>query len=243
MAGHSKWKNIREKKGKTDSQRGKIFTKLSRELIVAVKDGGPDPASNARLRDAISKARSANVPNDNIKRVIEKAAGSGDATRYETIVYEGYGPGGVAVIVEAMTDNKNRTAAEVRHHFDKYGGNLGTDGCVSWSFERKGVILIDNETGQIEEETLLLEALEAGASDVETEDTVFVVYTTPELFSDIRLVLEESGYHFLSAQIELLPQNYVKLDGDEDKLKFEKMLSLFEDNEDVQNVWHNLEEE
>ena len=239
MAGHSKWKNIREKKGKTDNKRGKTFTKISRELIVAVKEGGADPTTNARLRDAISKARSANVPNDNVKRVIEKAAGSGDNTRYETIIYEGYGPGGIAVIVEAMTDNKNRTAAEVRHHFDKYGGNLGTDGCVSWSFDRKGVILIDNESKSIEEELFLLEALEAGASDVETEDDIFAVYTSPEQFSDVRQKLEESSYTFLSAQIELVPQNYVNLESEEDRVKFEKMLALFEDNDDVQNVWHN----
>ena len=242
MAGHSKWKNIREKKGKTDAQRGKIFTKLSRELIVAVKEGGADPSSNARLRDAISKARSANVPNDNIKRVIEKAAGSSDNTRYETNIYEGYGPGGVAVIVETMTDNKNRTAAEVRHYFDKYGGNLGTDGCVSWSFTRKGVIIIDNEAGNIDEETLLLEALEAGADDLETGDNMFAVYTTADAFSDVRFSLEEKGYSFLSAQIELVPQNYIKLDSDDEKIKFEKMISLFEDNDDVQNVFHNLED-
>ena len=242
MAGHSKWKNIREKKGKTDAQRGKIFTKLSRELIVAVKEGGADPSSNARLRDAISKARSANVPNDNIKRVIEKAAGSADHTRYETNIYEGYGPGGIAVIVETMTDNKNRTAAEVRHYFDKFGGNLGTDGCVSWSFTRKGVMIIDNEAGNIDEETLLLEALETGADDLETGDNMFAVYTTAETFSDVRFLLEEKGYPFLSAQIELVPQNYIKLESDEEKVKFEKMLSLFEDNDDVQNVFHNLEE-
>ena len=241
MAGHSKWKNIREKKGKTDAQRGKIFTKISRELIVAVKEGGADPAQNAKLREILIKARAANVPNDNIKRVIEKAAG-GDNTTYESNTYEGYGPSGVAVIVETMTDNKNRTAAEMRHFFDKYGGNLGTEGCVSWSFDRKGVIIIDNETGSLEEDAVMLDALEAGADDIEREEGVFAVYTAPDLFGDVRQTLEDKGYAFLSAQVEMVPQNYMKLESDEDLRKMGKLLEMFEDSDDVQNVWHNWEE-
>ena len=241
MAGHSKWKNIREKKGKTDAQRGKIFTKISREIIVAVKEGGPDPTSNSRLREAIAKARASNVPNDNIKRVIEKAAG-GDNVNYETNIYEGYGPSGVAVIVESMTDNKRRTAADVRLYFDKYGGNLGTEGCVSWSFDRKGVLVIDNEAGNLDEDTVMMDALEAGAEDVSPEEGVFAIYTAPEQFGDVRLALEAGGYTFLSAQVELVPQNFVKLESDGDIAKMEKLLSMLEENDDVQNVWHNWDE-
>ena len=240
MAGHSKWKNIREKKGKTDAQRGKIFTKISRELIVAVKEGGADPASNAKLRDALAKARTANVPNDNIKRVIEKAAG--DGADYERGSYEGYGPSGVAIIVETMTDNRNRTAAEMRHHFDKYGGNLGAEGCVSWSFDRNGVIIIDNEGGALEEDTVLLDALDAGAMDMNREEGIFAVYCLSDDFGDVRQALEEKGYSFLSAQIEMVPQNVIRLDSDEDRRKMEKLLDMFEDSDDVQNVWHNWEE-
>ncbi|MCL2842306.1 MAG: YebC/PmpR family DNA-binding transcriptional regulator [Oscillospiraceae bacterium] len=241
MAGHSKWKNIRERKGKSDAQRGKIFTKIGREMTVAVKEGGPDPASNAKLRDAIAKARAANVPNDNIKRVIEKASG-GDGTTYEVNTYEGYGPSGVAVIVETMTDNKNRTAADMRHYFDKYGGNLGTEGCVSWSFDRKGVLVIDNEAGDLDEDTVMLDALEAGAADFEPDEAVFVVHTTPEQFGDTRQALEDKGYVFLSAQVEMVPQNYMTLDEEEARKKMEKLLVMFEDLDDVQNVWHNWEE-
>jgi len=238
MAGHSKWNNIKQKKGKTDAQRGKIFTKISRELIVAVKEGGGDPASNAKLRDAIAKARAANVPNDNIKRVIEKAAG-GDNTTYEVGTYEGYGPSGVAVIVETMTDNRNRTASDMRHYFDKYGGNLGTEGCVAWSFDRKGVLVIDNENETQDEDAVMLDALDAGAADFTFEETVFVIYTVPETFGDVRTMLEEKGYAFLSAQIEMVPQNDIKLENPEDRAKMEKLLSMLEDNDDVQNVWHN----
>jgi len=237
MAGHSKWKNIRERKGKSDAQRGKIFTKIGREMTVAIKEGGPDPASNAKLRDAIAKARAANVPNDNIKRVIEKA--SGDGANYEVNVYEGYGPSGVAVIVETMTDNKNRTAADMRHYFDKYGGNLGAEGCVAWSFDKKGVILIDNEAGKLEEDTVMMDALEAGAADFEPDEGIFAIYTAPEQFGEVRGVLEEKGYSFLSAQIEMVPQNDVKLADEEDVKKMEKLLDMLEDLDDVQNIWHN----
>ena len=238
MAGHSKWKNIREKKGKTDAQRGKAFTKISRELIVAVKEGGSDPTANAKLRDAIAKARAANVPNDNIRRVIEKAAG-GDNTTYETGIYEGYGPSGVAIIVETMTDNRNRTASDMRHYFDKYGGNLGAEGCVAWSFDKKGVLVIDNESGDLDEDTVMLEALDAGAIDFSAEDGVFVIHTTPEIFGDVRMTLEQKDYAFLSAQVEMVPRDYIQLDDETDRAKMEKLLSMFEDSDDVQNVWHN----
>ena len=242
MAGHSKWKNIRERKGKSDANRGKIFTKVAREMAVAVKEGGPDPDHNARLREAIVKARAANMPSDNIKRTIEKAAGGGDNTVYEENVYEGYGPSGVAVIVETMTDNKNRTAAEIRLYFDKYGGNLGTAGCVSWSFDKKGLILIDNEQGKLTEEDVLLDALEAGASDLEPDEGMFAVYTAPEQFGDVRMALESKGYAFLSAEVAMTPQTYVKLESEDDIKKMEKLLSLLEDSDDVQNIWHNWAE-
>jgi len=242
MAGHSKWKNIRERKGKSDAQRGKIFTKVAREISVAVKEGGADLAQNSKLRDAVAKARAANMPNDSIKRTIEKAAGGGDNTTYEVGIYEGYGPRGVAVIVETMTDNKNRTAADMRHYFDKYGGNLGTEGCVSWSFDKKGVIVIDNESGALEEEAVMLDALEAGAADLESEEGVFAVYTAPEQFGDVRVALEEKGYNFLSTQVEMVPQSYIQLEGEEDRKKMEKLLTMLEDLDDVQNTWHNWEE-
>lgn len=240
MSGHSKWKNIAHKKEKTDAQRAKVFTKLSREIIVAVKEGGADPAANARLKDVIAKARAGNVPSDNIKRVIERAAGSGAGDNYESIQYEGYGPGGVAVIVETMTDNRNRTASEMRHYLDKNGGNLGATGCVSWSFDSKGVIVIERE-GRDEDETML-EALEAGAADFAAEDEVFEIYTAPEDFGDVCERLEKKKYIFLSAQVEMVPQTYVTLT-DEEHLKFmQRLLDMLEDNDDVQNVWHNWDE-
>jgi len=242
MSGHSKWNNIKQKKGKTDAQRAKIFTKISREIIVAVKESGGDPSANSKLRDVIAKAKAANVPNDNIKRVIERASGSGDNVSYEMNTYEGYGPSGIAVIVETMTDNKNRTASEMRHYFDKYGGNMGQEGCVSWSFDKKGVIIIDNEDAKLDEETVMMDALESGADDFEAEEGIFEIYTAPDAFSDVRTKLEEKSYAFLSAQVEMVPQNYIKLESDDDVIKMEKMLSMFEDNDDVQNVWHNWEQ-
>jgi len=241
MAGHSKWKNIRERKGKSDAQRGKIFTKIGREMTVAVKEGGADPASNAKLRDAIAKARAANVPNDNIKRVIEKASG-GDGATYEVNIYEGYGPSGVAVIVETMTDNKNRTASDMRHYFDKYGGNLGAEGCVSWSFDRKGIFVIENTDGVLDEDVVMQDALDVGATDFEPEESIIAIYTTPEAFGDVRQALAEKGYEFLSAQVEMVPQNYMRLEDEADIAKMEKLLSMMEDLDDVQNVWHNWEE-
>jgi len=240
MSGHSKWKNIQRTKGAQDAKRGKVFTKIAREMIVAVKEGGGgDPANNSRLAVAIAKAKAANMPGDNIKRTIDKALGSGSGDSYERVAYEGYGPGGVAVIVEAMTDNRNRTAAEVRHHFDKYGGKMGAAGCVSWSFDRKGVIAVDNEDGELDEDQVLLDAIEAGAGDVEVDDGVFEVFTAPDDFTSVNNILEAAGYKFLSAQVEMVPQNYVALTDPADVKNMEKMLELLEDSDDVQNVWHN----
>jgi len=244
MSGHSKWHNIQKTKGAQDAKRAQIFTKISREIMVAVKEGGSgDPANNSRLAAAITKAKAANMPNDNIKRVIDRALGSNDSSNYERITYEGYGPSGVAIIVEAMTDNRNRTAAEMRHYFDKYGGNMGTTGCVSWSFSRKGVIIIDNEDQSLDEDKVMMDALEAGAADVENDGNVFEVYTDPDDFQQVVDAMEKQGYKFLSAQIEMVPQNYVKLTNEEDIKNLQKMLEMFEDNDDVQNVWHNWEEE
>ena len=240
MAGHSKWKNIQRTKGAQDAKRGKIFTKIAREIIVAVKEGGSgDPSTNSRLAAAVAKAKVANMPNDNIKRTIERAIGSGSADSYERVTYEGYGPRGVAVIVEAMTDNRNRIAAEIRLNFDKYGGNLGTSGCVSWSFDRKGVIVIDNEDGKLDEEAVLNDALEAGADDIETDESVFEIHTSPDGFTSVSGALESAGYNFLSAQIEMVPQSYVTLTDPADIKNMEKILQLMEDNDDVQDVWHN----
>jgi len=241
MSGHSKWKNIQRTKGAQDAKRGKIFTKIAREMIVAVKEGGGgDPANNSRLAAVIAKAKAANMPGDNIKRTIDKALGAGAGDNYERVTYEGYGPCGAAVIVDAMTDNRNRTAAEIRHHFDKYGGNMGTSGCVSWSFQRKGVIIIDNEDGELDEEKALTDALESGANDIETGDGIFEVHTPPDEFADVSKALESLGYRFFSAEIEMVPQSYITLTNPVDIKNMEKMLELMEDSDDVQNVWHNV---
>jgi YebC/PmpR family DNA-binding regulatory protein len=243
MSGHSKWHNIQRTKGAADAKRAQAFTKIAREMSVAVKEGGSgDPANNSRLAAVIAKAKATNMPNDNIKRVIDKALGSGAGDSYESVTYEGYGPQGVAVIVEAMTDNRNRTASEVRHHFDKYGGNMGATGCVSWSFDRKGVIIIDNEDGDWDEDTVLGDVLEAGADDLVTDESVFEVYTSVEAFNSVTAALEKK-YKFLSAQIEMVPQNYIKLTNPDDVKNMEKLLENMEDNDDVQNVWHNWEQE
>jgi YebC/PmpR family DNA-binding regulatory protein len=243
MSGHSKWHNIQKTKGAADARRGKTFTKIAREMIVAVKEGGSgDPANNSRLAAVVTKAKAANMPNDNIKRTIEKALGSGSADSYESITYEGYGPSGVSVIVETMTDNRNRTAAEMRHYFDKYGGNLGAAGCVSWSFDKKGVIIIDNERQKLSEDTVMTDALEAGAADFEPGELCFEVYTGAETFQTVVDALEKSGYSFLSAQVEMVPQTYVTLTVEDDIKNMRKMLDMFEDNDDVQDVWHNWEE-
>ncbi len=240
MSGHSKWKNILHKKEKTDAQRAKVFTKIGREIAVAVREGGPDPAVNSKLRDCIAKAKANNVPNDNVKRIIERASGA-DGANYETIVYEGYGPCGVAVIVETLTDNRNRTASEMRHYFDKFGGNLGASGCVSWQFDKKGVIVI--ERGELDEDEVMMACIEAGADDVETQDEVFEVYTAPESVGEVAEALSEAGYTLLSAESALVPQNYVKLEAEDDMKNMQKLLDMLEDNDDVQNVWQNWDDE
>ena len=245
MSGHSKWHNIQKTKGAQDAKRAQAFTKIAREMIVAVKEGGSgDPNNNSRLATVIAKAKAANMPNDNIKRTIEKALGSGDTSNYERINYEGYGPCGIAVIVETMTDNRNRTASEVRHYFDKYGGNMGANGCVSWSFDRKGVIVIDNEDGDLDEDTVMEAALDAGADDFEADGEVFNVYTQPDSVAQVAEALTNAGYTLLSAQAEMIPQNgYIKLTNEDDIKNMTKMLDMFEDNDDVQNVYHNWDQE
>ena len=243
MSGHSKWHNIQKTKGAADAKRAQAFTKIAREMIVAVKEGGSgDPANNSRLAAVVAKAKAANMPNDNIKRTIEKALGAGSTENYERVTYEGYGPSGVAIIVEAMTDNRKRTASEVRHYFDKYGGNMGAEGCVSWSFDRRGVIVIDNEEEELDEDTVMMDALEAGADDLRTDEGVFTVYTNdPAAFPAVSETLEAKKYKLLSAQEEMVPQNYVKLESEEDLKNLNKMLKMFDDNEDVENVFHNCE--
>ena len=243
MSGHSKWHNIQKTKGAADAKRSQIFTKIAREMIVAVKQGGSgDPNNNSRLATVVAKAKAANMPNDNIKRTIDKALGSGNADSYESVVYEGYGPSGVAVIVEALTDNRNRTAPEVRHLLDKYGKGLGTTGCVSWSFDQKGVIVIEKE--DLDEDTVMMDALDAGADDMDaSDDECFEITTTPDGFGTVLAALEEKGYSFVSAKVEMVPQNYVKLESEEDIKNMEKLIDLLEENEDVQNVYHNWEQE
>ncbi|MEG1813040.1 MAG: YebC/PmpR family DNA-binding transcriptional regulator, partial [Clostridia bacterium] len=224
MSGHNKWSTIKYKKEKTDAQRGKIFTKIGRELVIAVREGGSaDPASNGKLRDVIAKAKAANMPNDNIARSIKKAAGEGEGANYKEMTYEGYAPGGVAVIVEIVTDNLNRTASEVRHIFDKCGGALGANGCVSWMFERKGVIEMENEK-KLDEEELMMQALDAGAADVEVSEDVVVIYTDPADFSVVRENLEKAGCTFLSAERAMVPTNTVDISDPEMAEKVEKLI-------------------
>ena len=241
MAGHSKWANIKHKKSKTDAQKGKLFTKIGREIAIAVRNGGPDPVSNSRLRDVIAKAKSCNMPNESIQRSIKKAAGEGDTTNYETITYEGYGPSGVAVIVEALTDNRNRTAGDIRHLFDKFGGNMGATGCVSFMFEQKGQIII--ERGDKDEDEVMMIALDAGASDFQADEEYFEILTEPNDFTAVREKLEAAGFRFESAELTMIPQTYTKLTNPEDIEKMEKLLERLEDHDDVQNIWHNWEQE
>ncbi len=242
MSGHNKWSTIKQKKGKNDAARAKIFTKIGRELIVAVKEGGSaDPSVNSKLRDVIAKAKASNVPNDNIDRIIKKAAGDSDSANYESVTYEGYGPNGIAVIVEALTDNRNRTAGEVRHYFDKFGGNMGTQGCVTFMFEKKGVLVIEREELDADEDKVMEDALESGASDFEADEDIFTIYTEPSDFGAVRDELTKLGYSFVSAEVEMVPNNYTKLDNEEQKTAMQKMLDMFEDNDDIQNVWHNWE--
>lgn len=236
MSGHSKWSTIKRKKGANDAQRAKIFTKIAREITVVVKAGGPDPDNNSKLKDIIAKARSNNMPNDNIMRTIKKAAGETGGDNYEDITYEGYGPNGVAVIVETLTDNRNRTAADMRHYFDKFHGNLGQTGCVSFMFDRKGILIIEAD-GQ-DEDALMMDALDAGAEDFSAEDGYYEITTDPDACSAVREALE-GKYTISSSDVEMVPQTTVDLTDEEDVKCMSKLLEMLEDNDDVQNVYHN----
>ena len=240
MSGHSKWNNIKRKKEKTDAAKAKIFTKIGREIAVIVKQGGANPAENSKLKDAIAKAKAANVPNDNIERIIKKAAGDGDATNYEELVYEGYGPNGVAVIVETLTDNRNRTAGEMRHYFDKCGGNLGQSGSVMFMFDRRGQIVIEAEG--LDEEKVMEDALMSGAADFDFDGDVFTIDTEPNDMGTVRDALEEMGYTFLSAEVAYVPQTLTAIDDEESAAKMEKLIDMLEENDDVQEIWHNWDE-
>lgn len=240
MSGHSKWHNIQARKGKADAARGAVFTKIGREIAIAVRDGGANPESNGKLRDVIAKAKANNMPNDNIQRSIKKASGELGNVVYEQITYEGYAPGGVAVIVDTITDNRNRTASDVRHCFAKYGGNLGTTGSVGFLFDEKGVLVVERALGT-NEDALMDMAIEAGAEDVEVEEDVFQIITTPADFSAVREALEAKGLTFLSAEVSKIPQNTVTLPDEDTIQKVQKMLDMLDDNDDVQNVYHNAE--
>ena len=240
MSGHSKWSNIKHRKEKSDAQRGKIFTKLGREIVIAVKEGGSaDPAVNSRLADVVAKAKANNMPNDNITRSIKKAAGESEGVNYEEITYEGYAPGGVAVLVSAVTDNRNRTAADIRHIFDKNGGSLGATGCVAWMFDRVGQLVVE-ENAQDPDEMMML-ALDAGASDFEAVDGAFILSTDPNEFGAVRAALSEAGLSFMSAQIEMNPQNTVAVGDVETAAKIAGLLEKLEEHDDVQDVYHNAD--
>lgn len=239
MSGHSKWNNIKRKKGANDAARAKIFTKIGREMSVIVKAGGPDPSVNSKLRDCIAKAKSLNVPNDNIERIIKKASGDSDTSNYENCIYEGYGPSGIAVIVECLTDNRNRTAGDMRHYFDKCGGNLGSQGSVMFMFTRRGLIVVDAE-GQSEDDVMEV-ALEAGAEDFNAEEEVFEIITDPNSVGEVSEALTAKGYQVLSAEAEYYPSTFSSIDDEESMTKMQKLLDMLEDNDDVQNVWHNLD--
>lgn len=239
MSGHSKWSTIKRKKEATDSARAKVFTKIGREIMVCVKEGGGDPNNNSKLKDLIAKAKANNVPNDNIERVIKKAAGDGDKNSYETNVYEGYGPSGVAVIVECLTDNKNRTAADVRHYFDKFGGNLGTSGCVSFMFSQKGIIILENNG--LDEDKVMEDVFEVGASDFNMDGDTVEIVTDPSELHACREGLDAKGYNILSAEVEQIPATYTTLTDEDAIRKMNLLLEHLEDNDDVQNVYHNWE--
>ena len=240
MSGHSKWHNIQAKKGKADAQRGAVFTKIGREIAIAVREGGANPESNGNLRDIIAKAKANNMPNDNIQRSIKKASGELSNVVYEEITYEGYAPGGVAVIVDCISDNRNRTASDVRHCFAKYGGNLGTTGSVGFMFDEHGVLVVEREPGSDEDE-MMMTALDAGAEDVKVEEEVYEILTAPNDFSTVRENLEKQGFTFLSAEVQKIPQNTVEVTDPDTILKIQKMLDLLEENDDVQNVFHNAD--
>ena len=240
MSGHSKWHNIQAKKGKADAQRGAVFTKIGREIAIAVREGGANPESNGKLRDIIAKAKANNMPNDNIQRSIKKASGELSNVVYEEITYEGYAPGGVAVIVDCISDNRNRTASDVRHCFAKYGGNLGTTGSVGFMFDERGVLVVEKTPGSDEDE-MMMTALDAGAEDVNVEEDVYEILTAPNDFSAVREKLEQQGLTFLSAEVQKIPQNTVEVSDPETVEKIQKMLDLLEENDDVQNVFHNAD--
>jgi YebC/PmpR family DNA-binding regulatory protein len=240
MSGHSKWHNIQAKKGKADAQRGAVFTKIGREIAIAVREGGANPESNGKLRDIIAKAKANNMPNDNIQRSIKKASGELSNVVYEEITYEGYAPGGVAVIVDCISDNRNRTASDVRHCFAKYGGNLGTTGSVGFMFDERGVLVVEKQPGSDEDE-MMMTALDAGAEDVNVEEDVYEILTAPNDFSAVREKLEQQGLTFLSAEVQKIPQNTVAVTDPDTILKIQKMLDLLEENDDVQNVFHNAD--
>ncbi len=239
MSGHSKWSTIKRKKEATDGKRAKIFTKIGREIAVAVKEGGPDPASNSKLKDCIAKAKVNNVPNDNIERIIKKASGGEDRNEYEEIVYEGYGPCGVAVMVETLTDNRNRTAGDLRHYFDKNGGNLGQSGSVSFMFESKGVIVIENDG--IEEEKIFEDAMLDGVIEMEYTEEMVMIQTEPNALALVRDSLESLGYKFASAEVEFLPTSNTSIPDPDMVVKMQRLLDMLEDNDDVQEVWHNCD--
>lgn len=241
MSGHSKWHNIQAKKGKADAARGKIFTKLGRELLMAVRAGGPDVNSNSKLKDVVAKCKANNMPNDNIDKAIKRAAGDGNQENYEEIVYEGYGPNGVAIIVNATTDNRNRTASDVRHIFDKFGGNLGTNGCVSYMFDKKGVIVLDKEETKQSEDDLMLLAIEAGAENFEAGEDYYEITTSPEDFSKVREALEKEGLTFAEADVQMVPQTYISIDAEASR-KMGLLIENLEDLDDVIEVYHNWEE-
>ena len=242
MSGHSKFANIKHKKEKNDAKKGKIFTIIGREIVIAVKEGGPDPANNSKLRDVIAKAKSNNMPNDTIERGIKKAAGDANADNYERITYEGYGPNGIAIIVETLTDNKNRTAANVRSAFTKGQGSIGTQGCVSFMFDKKGQIIIDKEECDMDADELMMMALDAGAEDFAEEEDSFEIITDPDSFNDVESALKESGIVLASAEVTMIPQNYVTLTDEVAVKNLQKTLDLLDEDDDVQAVYHNWDE-
>ena len=242
MSGHSKFANIKHKKEKNDAAKGKIFTRIGKEIMIAVKEGGSDPANNSKLRDVIAKAKANNMPNDTIDRSIKKAAGDSTASNYVSVTYEGYGPSGTAIIVEALTDNKNRTAANVRNAFTKGNGNVGTQGCVSFMFDKKGQIIIDKEECTMDADELMMAALDAGADDFEEEEDGYEILTDPDSCGAVREALEALGVKMAQAEVTMIPQNYVSLTSEEDIKQMNRILDLLDDDDDVQEVWHNWDE-
>jgi len=242
MSGHSKFANIKHKKEKNDAAKGKMFTIIGKEIAIAVKEGGPDPSNNSKLRDVIAKAKANNMPNDTIERGIKKAAGAEGSVNYEQITYEGYGPSGIAIIVETLTDNKNRTAANVKHAFSKGGGNVGTPGCVSYMFDKKGEIVIDKEEVEMDADSLMMLALDAGAEDFEDEEDAYTIYTSPDDFSMVRETLEKENIPMASANISMIPQNYIALTDEDSVKELNRILDMLDDDDDVQEVFHNWDE-